>query len=439
MPTSEQETFRLRDIAVAAFAPTISNAIGLAAVTPVLAMLARQLGASVGEAAFLVALLGIGSLLTALPAGGLVARIGERRALALAGVVEAAAMATAALATSLAVLGAAVLVSGMAWAVFLLARQGFVIHVAPPQLLARAMSTLGGSHRIGGFVGPILGAGLLELSGSLRSVFWLAAVASLCATALVLATPELPGAGAAGRGAAGRVANAGPPDSGRGANAGTREGGPGEGSAARARPDGVLTVLSRHRRTLLSVGSAIIFITGSRALRTTLLPLWADHVGISASATSLVFGAAALLEIALFYPAGCLMDTRGRTVVAVPVVVLIGLGILALPAAHGLLLYTVLALLMAVGNGMGSGIVMTLGADTAPAEGRAQYLGGFRLAGDLGGAGSPLLVTALTAVVPLATACVVLGSLCLLGSLWVGHRVSRIDAARLTRTHFSSG
>lgn len=193
----------------------------------------------------------------------------------------------------------------------------------------------------------------------------------------------------------------------------------------------MLAVLRRHHRVLLSVGSVVVVIAVARSLRATVLPLWADHVGVTASQTSLVFAAAAALEIALFYPAGWLMDRHGRTLVAVTVVVLLGLGVTLLPLASTLPVFTAVALLMATGNGLGSGIVMTLGADTAPEEGRAQFLGGFRLAGDVGASGGPMLVTALSAVVPLATACVVTGALCLAGSLWVGHRVRRLDGARL--------
>ena len=39
------------------------------------------------------------------------------------------------------------------------------------------------------------------------------------------------------------------------------------------------------------------------------------------------------------------------------------------------------ALLLGFGNGLGSGIVMTLGADFAPARGRAEFLGVWRLVG----------------------------------------------------------
>jgi MFS family permease len=75
VPTPTEE-FRLRDVALAAFAPTVVNGIGHAAILPVLALHARDLGATVGQAAFVVALLGIGSLLTSLPAGAFVARVG---------------------------------------------------------------------------------------------------------------------------------------------------------------------------------------------------------------------------------------------------------------------------------------------------------------------------------------------------------------------------
>ncbi len=83
--------------------------------------------------------------------------------------------------------------------------------------------------------------------------------------------------------------------------------------------------------------------------------------------------------------------------------------------------------LIAVGNGLGSGIVMTIGADTAPTVGRAQYLGGWRLCGDIGNSGGPLLVAAVAMVAPLAAACVVIGVLGLLGTGWVGYWTRRLD------------
>ena len=70
---------------------------------------------------------------------------------------------------------------------------------------------------------------------------------------------------------------------------------------------------------------------------------------------------------------------------------------------------------------------MTLGADTAPVDGRAQYLGGWRLCGDIGVSGGPVLVGALAAVAPLAVACVVMGGLTAAGTVWVGYWTRRVD------------
>ncbi len=192
----------------------------------------------------------------------------------------------------------------------------------------------------------------------------------------------------------------------------------------------VRSVLSAHRQTLLTLGVAVIVIGASRSIRASLLPLWADGVGISASTTSLIFAVAALIDVLFFFPGGWLMDRHGRALVAVPVVLSVAVACFLLPLTATAAGVTAVMVLIAVGNGLGSGIVMTLGADTAPELGRAQYLGGWRLCGDIGNSGGPLLVSAVAAAAPLAAACLVLGVLGLLGTGWVGYWTHRLDAAR---------
>ena len=77
----------------------------------------------------------------------------------------------------------------------------------------------------------------------------------------------------------------------------------------------------------------MVILGASRSLRLSLLPLWADHVGLSASTTSLIFAVAAALDVAFMWPGGWLMDTRGRMVVAVPVVLSMAVACLLLPLA----------------------------------------------------------------------------------------------------------
>lgn len=388
--------FRLRSVAVAAYGPTILEGIGYGASIPVVPLLARHLGASVGQAALIAGLLGIGQLATSLPAGSLIGRYGERRAMLVAATVGAVAAGLAGAAASLPALAAATLLTGMTWSVFLLARQGFMIDAVPPGMRARALSALGGSHRIGAFIGPMLGALVIARWG-IRAAFALSVVASLCALGLVLRVPDL------------------------GADA--RE-------AARTEPASLWSVLASHRHTLATVGLGATSISALRAIRLSVLPLWADHIGLSASQVSLIFAISSVIEILLFYPAGWVMDHRGRATVAVPTALAHAVGLLALPLAHDLTQVLLVAVIMAVGNGLGSGIVMTLGADTAPGVHRSKYLGGWRLCGDLGSMGGPLALGALTTAATLGVASVTLGLGGLATAAWIAVWVGRLDRVR---------
>jgi MFS family permease len=394
-----QTDFRFRDIWLVAYGPSLVSAVGHGAILPVLALRARDLGADVSTAAAVVALTGAGMLLASLPAGALVARIGERRALVAAGFVDALAMAFAALTDSVLGLAVGVLLSGVCWTLFLIARQGFMIEVVPVTHRARAMSLLGGSYRVGVLIGPLVGAGLIRLT-DLTSVFWLGAAMSVAASLLAATMPDV-----------------------------------GEEKRAAARASGhlgVWTVIASHRRVLATLGTAVVILGMSRSLRTSLLPLWADHIGLSAATTSLIFAGAAALDVAFMWPGGWLMDTRGRMIVAVPVVLSMAVACLLLPLTTSAWSVALVMALIACGNGLGSGIVMTLGADSAPGEGRSQFLGAWRLCGDIGNTGGPLLVSAVAAVAPLAAASLAVGALGLAGAGWVGYWTRRVDLARVS-------
>jgi MFS family permease len=398
MPTlAPDEPFRLSRIAVPAFGPTVLASLGHGAVLPVLALSARELGASVGVAALTVALLGVGQLAGALPSGALAARIGERRALLVAAAVEAAAMAAALLAQSVWMLGAAVFAMGLSGALFGLARQAYLTEIVPIGMRARALSTLGGVHRIGLFFGPFAGAAAVA-AWDIRGAYAVAVAASAAAFLLVLAIPDLTAHHErAGRGLERRT---------------------------------VSSVLLEHRRILLTLGTGILAIAAARGARTSLLPLWAENIGLSATDTALVFGIAGALDMLLFYPAGAVMDRFGRAWIAVPTVVVLGLGMAALPLTSSIASLTVVALVMAFGNGIGSGIVMTLGADAAPPDARPQFLGGWRLFADFGLAAGPLAISAITVVAPLAVACVALGAFSLAGGAWLARWVPHYDPVR---------
>ncbi|MFI2753188.1 MFS transporter [Cellulomonas sp. P22] len=359
-------------------APTLVFEIGLGAVLPVVALTASDLGASLAGASVLVALLGIGQVIGDVPAGALAARVGDRRAMLVATVLAVLTLGACALAPNLAAFGAAVLVTGASSSVFHLARQSYLTEVTPVVNRARALSTLGGVSRIGAFLGPFLGAAVLHWTG-LRGVFWLAAVTTVLAGLVVAIVPDVEGSRLPTTRATAHVST--------------------------------LTVLRRHRHVLLTLGSAVVLVGAVRASRQVVLPLWTDHVGLSPTTTSLIFGLAGAVDMLLFYPAGHVMDRRGRLWVAVPSMVVLGGAIALLPLTDTVAGICVVAMVMGLGNGIGSGILMTLGADVAPPETRSQFLGIWRLLQDSGAAAGPLVVSAGAALGSLAAGIATMGAM----------------------------
>lgn len=394
----------LRSLTPAVFLPVLIFETGMGALAPVLALSGRALGAGVGAAGLVLALLGVGQILGDVPAGALAARVGDRKAMLVASGVGAASLTACALARSVWQLALAVTVTGASNAVFSLARQSYLTEAVPPGLRARAMSTLGGMARVGAFVGPFLGAAVLARR-PVHDIYWLALLCTALTAVALVAVPDVGGAGAGARG---------------------------------GKPVPVRTVLRDHRRVFLTLGLAVLLVGSVRATRQTVLPLWAEHLGLSPSSTSLVFGVAGLVDTLTFYPSGQVMDRAGRLWIAVPSMLVLGGAQAALPLTHTLTGLTVVAMLMGFGNGIGSGILMTLGADVAPAATRSQFLGVWRLCADSGSAGGPLVVSAAASLGSLAAGIAVMGAVGIAAAGALLRWVPRYSAFATTGTRRAS-
>jgi MFS family permease len=383
------EAGTLRRLAVPVFLPAAVFGIGQGAAVPVVALQARDLGASVGGAGVIVALLGLGMVLGDLPAGRIVARIGERSAVLLGSGIGAVGVALCLLSWTPVVLGVGVGMYGVASAVWALARQAYIIEAVPVAMRARALSTMAGLTRLGMLIGPFLGAAVVYALGP-RGGFLVELVAVVVAGALMAAMPAL--------------------ESDRRSTGPTQK---------------LWSVLVAHRRVLRTLGANAMVMGASRASRTAVLPLWADHIGLDATTTSLLFGVGAALDVALSYPAGRWMDRRGRRPVAVGSLVAFAAAHVALPLTGDVLTLGAVAVLMGVANGLSNGLIMTLGADAAPRDGRAEFLGAFRLCHDVGSLAGPLVLAAVAAVATLGVGSVALGALSALGAAgmarWVPH------------------
>jgi MFS family permease len=226
----------------------------------------------------------------------------------------------------------------------------------------------------------------------LRAAYAVAIAAAGLAALLLLVIPDIEPAGSAALSRVGQRAAAGPA------------------------VDGFVATLRTYRRLLMTLGVAVLAIGAARAARQVVLPLWAVHIGLSPEVTSLVFGIASAVDMALFYPSGKVMDRHGRLAVAVPSMLILGGAMAVLPLTGGIVGLTLVAMVMSFGNGIGSGIVMTLGADVAPPDNRLRFLSMWRLMSDTGNALGPVVVSVIASLWALAAGIVAVGGVGLLAA-----------------------
>src|SRR5699024_8164772 len=283
-----------------------------------------------------------------------------------------------------------ILLIGMAAAGFNLARQSYLAVAIPLTHRARAMSMLGGMQRVGAFFGPFLGAAVQSFMG-IQGAF---AVCAACMGVAVIVTcfiDELDDPGS---------------------NAQTTT----TGSLEIASNPTVRSLAKAHWRVLLTSGLGVLCLAALRASRTAVIPLWAEFLGLSPAQASLIYGVSGAIDMLMFYPAGSIMDRKGRRVVAVACLTGLAIGCAVIPFTTTSVWLMVGAFLIGLGNGFGAGIVMTLGADYSPTVGRPKFLALWRLLSDAGMLSGPLLISAVTAVSTLAAGIWAISAVALVGA-----------------------
>lgn len=408
------------------YGPTVLFALGEGAVLPVIPVIAADLGADVAVAALVASALVVGQLCGNIPAGWAVARIGERLTMAIACVVSLAGILGMALAPSLGLFAVAVFLIGFCAAAFGLARHSFMTTRVPLAFRARALSLLGGTFRLGMFVGPFVAAALIAVFGDEHVTIWFFGICLIATILLVLLGPD-------------PETHFLPPAATRDADAALTEdtGEPVTGTipvaSRRAPRTGVFRTMWRHRAVLSRLGLAAASLSAVRSARQVVLPLWGVSIGLDAQTIALVVGISGAIDFALFYASGQVMDRFGRLWAALPAMLLMGTGFIALSFTHdtdqAAMWFAMFAAVLGVGNGLSSGILLTLGADVAPKADPAPFLGSWRTLTDAGGAAAPLLVSAIAATATLAVASGVIGAIGLVGAVafvrWVPRFVPR--------------
>lgn len=403
-------------------APSILFGVAAGATVPVSILAAMQLGASAALASLIVAIVGGIALMTTVPAGHLIDRVGDRRAMALATAVVAAFTGATVAALvwggsgALALFMAATFLRAPAVNVWSLARQAFVAERVPTHEIGRAMTALGGTMRIGALVGPLLG-GLLLIVAPLWSVYVLSVVCSVLALA-VLYSPRLGGRLEEGYDASGR------------STAAPSQPQPGGHQTRRPR-------LEVRWKTVLLAGVAISSLAVARVAQAVIIQLWGVHIGLSDAQISLVIACGAAVEILLMVPGGYLKDRLGRAPILVACLTIYGGGFLLLPLAHNWWAVVGAVTVMAVGNGLGAGVNMTIGADLSPKVGRGRFLGIWAIFSNIGVLGGPGMIAAILVISTSQVAVLAVGGLALAGAAWMSFWAKEIGlptGRRPTRT-----
>lgn len=393
--------------------PTFAYTTGAGAIVPALVLTGKDLGMSAAQISLVVTWLGLCAVAGSLVGGAAVARLGERRALLFATLAGNAALAAMLIwlllpglsgnpgrshaggnqdgshlgggTASIIVFAAALSVVEIADGVWSLARQNLVAEKVPAAGRARAMSLYAGAQRSGRVVGPLLTA-LFVILGAVELAYMLHIALAFAAMVIVQ------------RHTAQSDRTIG----------------------SRAAADGRYRLSRFEKRGFWLLGIGIVAVSIARTDRDLLLPLWGiDHLGLHGSNVALALALCAAIELLLFYPSGIALDRFGRAPVAAACLGLLGAGFLVMMLVDTVTGYFIGAALLGIESGSGAGIMKVLGADLAPAQIRARYLGWWNALSNSGNVLAPGLTALVLVAFPLTGALAAAGTVGVAGAVWM--------------------
>jgi len=345
----------------------VTLSLAWSAIIPAFPQYLGALGAGFSLTGVIIAMKSIGQMASDVPGGFLLARFGIRRISILAYALSVAANLLLMAATSLRFIAVLVFFSGFFTSVLLTAFMAIVRTSVPAAYRGRALSLAGGALRIGMLFGPAIGGFLAQHAGVpavflFRSAVLLAGLTSFAVTFRY----EPPGTRNT-LGIAGQV---------------------------RAVAHG----LRGRWSAVLTVGLGVLVLMILRTSREYILPLWGQTLNLSPSRIGLAISIGAVFDLLLFIPAGFISDRHGRKIAMAVCTGTFSVGLAALALSSGVPGFIFAISLIGVGNGLGAGINMTTGTDLAPKGAISEFLGLWRLYGDLGSSFGPVIVGAVTAV-----------------------------------------
>ncbi|MGI9253632.1 MAG: MFS transporter, partial [Thermomicrobiales bacterium] len=316
------------------YLPTVLLAFSQGLLVATLPLFAQGFGVGYELISLAVGAAALGTLVMDVPAGALLGKMGLRPAMIGGSALVAGSTLALAFTQHFPLVIALRLLAGVGTAIWGLSRHAYIAEAIPIAQRGKALSTFGGINRIGLFLGPVLGGAI----GTALGLNWSFIVSAMLAgAALVISILLLKPA--------------------------PRQQGP----AHRERWALVGRIVRAKGRDLGAAAVALTMAQMIRAGRYLIIPLYgSDMLGLNAGQIGLVMTLGALTDVAMFVPAGIVMDRFGRKVASVPSFTVMALGVAMIPLAHSFLGLVAASVVIGLGNGLGSGAMMTLGADLAP-------------------------------------------------------------------------
>ena len=381
MPVSEQELAArgsehsgIRPLVLAFYLPAMMITLGSGLLVPILPLYASSFEISYGLIGLILAGEGLGTLIADVPTGMLQRRFGNKQVMMMGMGFTTVSVALLFVTQSIWLVFLLRLTAGFGRAMYTVSAHVYVTNNIEIGQRGKAISMYGGTHRLGGFVGPAVGGVVASLVG-LRFGFLCCGLFSVIGLLCISVFTR------------------------------NRKGLEPRSAGKQEHPLHVISVLQSNYRILASAGTAQVFAQMIRAGRTVVIPIFAaDVLGLGVEQIGLVVSISVAVDFSLFLVAGWLMDHFGRKFAIVPCFAILALGMALIPltASFGGLLFA--AIVIGLGNGLGAGSMMTLGSDLSPIESRGEFLGVWRLIGDFGHTGAPLVVGAVADILVLSSA-----------------------------------
>ena len=372
------------------YAPSFLLSMGQGVLIPVLPIFARDTFQS-GDllVGFAIAARHFGTMGFDVPAGILINRFGLQRTMISGVILFGISSIIAGLSGSFSILLFSRLLAGASFALWSISRHAYIASVVPNESRGKALSLFGGLGRIATIIGPLMGGILAEFI-SIRSPFFFQGIIAFITLILIIRTSvnyEI---------------------------------------TQRKTTDGYLgdfkNTFLDHKNAYLTAGIAAISLQFLRASREIVIPLWGDNIGLRKDEIGYITTLSFAVDSMMFPIAGYIMDKFGRRFTGIPAFMILGFSLVLIGTIDSPLIFLtgystliIASILSGIGNGISSGLVLTLGSDLSPPDNKGGFLGIWRLISDGGGAAGPTVMGIVANSFSLAIASYSSGFIALIG------------------------